>query len=64
MTFTLRRFNVAGNNKGLPCPFKSITCQEGYCSGCQIYLDKVQEAATRAPLTIIELKEVSNEQDV
>jgi hypothetical protein len=27
------------NNKGLPCPFKPIICQEGFCKECQIYLD-------------------------
>ena len=28
--------------KGLPCPIvkdRMLTCQEGYCQGCQIYLD-------------------------
>lgn len=34
-----RIFNIADNNKGLRCPFKPILCQEGYCEGCQIYLD-------------------------
>jgi len=34
-----RIFNISANNKGLPCPFKPILCQEGYCHGCQIYLD-------------------------
>ena len=34
-----RIFSIAGNNKGLWCPFKSIFCQEGYCQECQIYLD-------------------------
>jgi len=27
------------NNKGKPCPYNPILCQEGWCSGCQIYLD-------------------------
>jgi len=27
------------NHKGTECPYKPILCQEGYCSGCQIYLD-------------------------
>ena len=27
------------NHKGQPCPYKSILCQEGWCSGCQIYQD-------------------------
>ena len=27
------------NNKGEACDIKPITCQEGYCEGCQIYLD-------------------------
>lgn len=25
--------------KGLPCPFKPIVCEEGYCHQCQTYLD-------------------------
>lgn len=35
-----RRFSITENNKGLPCPFKFIHCQEGWCDKCQIYLDK------------------------
>lgn len=27
-----------GSMKDKPCPYKPITCQEGYCHGCQIYL--------------------------
>ncbi len=34
-----RIFSISGNNKGLWCPFKPISCQEGYCHQCQIYLD-------------------------
>jgi hypothetical protein len=34
-----RVFGISKNNKGLPCPFKQITCQEGYCSECLIYLE-------------------------
>jgi len=34
-----RVFNTSGDNKGLVCPFKSVTCQNGYCEECQIYLD-------------------------
>ena len=34
-----RVFCISGNNKGLVCPFKSIICQEGYCSECQLYFD-------------------------
>lgn len=34
-----RVFSISSNNKGLPCPFKPILCQEGYCHGCLIYLD-------------------------
>ena len=26
-------------HKGTDCPYKPITCQEGYCQDCQIYLD-------------------------
>lgn len=32
-------FRISGNNRGLACPFKWITCQEGYCHQCSIYLD-------------------------
>jgi hypothetical protein len=28
------------NHKGPWCPYKSIFCQKGICSGCQIYRDK------------------------
>jgi len=34
-----RIFSTSSNNKGLPCPFKLILCQEGYCHQCEIYLD-------------------------
>jgi len=27
------------NHKGQPCRYKSITCEEGYCNKCPIYLD-------------------------
>jgi len=33
-----RIFNMAGNNKGLWCPFKPVICQEGYCHECQLYI--------------------------
>ena len=29
-------------HKGYPCVYKAILCQEGYCSGCAIYLEKSQ----------------------
>ena len=32
-------FRISGDNKGLVCPFKPITCQEGACKECGIYLD-------------------------
>lgn len=32
-----RIFGISRNNKGLPCPFEPILCQEGYCHACQIY---------------------------
>ena len=35
-----RSLRFPGNNKGLPCLFKPILCQEGYYSSCQIYLDR------------------------
>ena len=34
-----RLFSISGGNKGLLCPFKTGTCQEGFCHECQIYLD-------------------------
>jgi len=34
---TARQWELGQNNKGLPCPFASITCQEGYCEDCAIY---------------------------
>jgi len=27
------------NHKGQKCPYKDILCQEGYCSGCQVFID-------------------------
>ena len=30
-------------HKGNLCLYKSIICQEGYCSGCFIYLEKSQQ---------------------
>ncbi|MFC1864563.1 hypothetical protein ACFLYG_01890 [Chloroflexota bacterium] len=33
-------FSLSGNNKGLACPFKPITCQEGFCKECQLYFDR------------------------
>ena len=32
-------FSISENNKGLPCPFKQINCENGKCERCQIYLD-------------------------
>ena len=26
--------------KGKPCPYKPITCQEGFCQDCEIYQQK------------------------
>jgi len=34
-----RVFSISGNNKGLRCPFRAISCQNGYCEECQIYTD-------------------------
>ncbi len=34
-----RIFTIAGDNKGLPCPFKQITCPGSVCETCLIYLD-------------------------
>ena len=27
------------NHKGTECEYKPITCVEGWCEGCQVYLD-------------------------
>jgi hypothetical protein len=35
-----RTFNAAENNKGLICPFSQNLCQEGWCQGCCIYLNR------------------------
>ena len=32
-----RRPGFLGYNKGLPCPFRTITCQEGWCQNCEIF---------------------------
>jgi len=37
-----RIFSLSGNNKGLMCPFKKSICLEGYCTECQIYLDRLK----------------------
>jgi len=37
------------NHKGKDCPYKNITCQEGYCFNCQIFKDKMDEAEKRIP---------------
>lgn len=45
-----RVFDVHENNKGLPCPFAVTVngrhglCQEGWCEGCQIYLDHLNKS--------------------
>ncbi len=41
---TDRNYSTKGNNKGLTCPFKPITCQEGYCLDCLIGQNAVPEA--------------------
>ncbi len=40
-----RVFGVSSNNKGLPCSFQRILCQEGFCHNCQIYLDRLEVGA-------------------
>jgi len=39
--------------KGLNCPFKPITCQEGWCNDCQIYLDYLGHLKTMGRLASI-----------
>lgn len=29
------------SRKGKPCPYKPMTCQEGYCDQCEIYLRRI-----------------------
>ena len=38
-----RPFTVIENHKGTWCPYKSLFCQEGYCSECEIYQRLKQE---------------------
>lgn len=30
--------SLGDNHKGTACPYKALTCQEGYCDECGIYL--------------------------
>ncbi len=39
-----RNYSAIGNNKGITCPFKPLTCQEGYCVDCEIGQNAVPEA--------------------
>jgi len=32
-------FSLSGDNTGLMCPFKLISCDEGYCQKCQAFHD-------------------------
>ena len=32
-------FSLSGDNTGLMCPFKLISCDEGYCQKCQTFHD-------------------------
>ncbi len=43
---TGRGFEPVGNNKGLVCPFRGVTCQEGFCTHCQLYLEWELEKST------------------
>ena len=43
-----RTFDISRNNKGLPCPFRAVLCQEGYCHECQIYLDWLRKNGNNA----------------
>ena len=45
-----REFGISRGNKEFDCPFKPILYQEGYCHGCQAYLNrqKNRKAGTRA----------------
>lgn len=46
-----RIFSISANNKGLACPFKPTLCQEGYCEGCQIYLDWQKRIEVSFPIS-------------
>ena len=37
---------ISQNHKGTFCVYKSIFCQEGYCSDCEIYLRQCSTAKT------------------
>ena len=34
-----RTFSLSGDNTGLMCPFKLVSCDEGYCQKCQKFHD-------------------------
>ncbi len=36
----IEAINIQQNHKGLVCPFTQNRCQEGWCQGCCVYLDK------------------------
>ena len=35
----IRTFSLSGDNMGLMCPFKLVSCDEGYCQKCQTFHD-------------------------
>ncbi len=35
------------NHKGQPCPYREITCQEGICTECQVWQDRLIELRKR-----------------
>ncbi len=35
--------------KGRPCLYNEITCQEGFCSGCEIYLRTSLSVSLKSP---------------
>jgi hypothetical protein len=37
-TMEKRRVSFNGCNTGMLCPVKSVFCQEGWCSNCQVFL--------------------------
>ena len=34
-----RILSMSSSNKGVLCPYQPVLCQEGYCHGCQVYLN-------------------------
>jgi hypothetical protein len=44
-------------HKGESCVCSSVFCQEGYCSGCQIYSDHLSRTEVKNPVSTVYRKE-------